>query len=604
MDAIINAAKNKILSTDIQVISFDLFDTLVCRPVLHTKDMLRLFARRIKSDYRIDIENERLHAQTLLNNPYLSLSEIWEYIAKQKGLLNSQKKEFSEKEFEFDLAHITPKTVGKQLFEHAKSTKKPIVVISDMYYTSSQLRLILEKCGYVGVSTILVSCEQRAMKRTGDLFQVMLDKTPSISSSAYLHIGDSIKADYYPAIILGMQAIHIPSNRDLLLEHYGGKDILPLFGDTLYESFIYGTAINFLCSNAHIEFSLEFFAHMLLYPMLLHIGLFLINNEDIQQSDVYQSIHFASRDGFLMKQAYDRLKQLFPDSLSSEYLLTSRAACGVLEESNYWERVGASYIPEDGTLLDYLNVSVTNESLKQQLQAELSPLQLSHLIKYQRQTCEKILCDYSAALQVDFKKKKNATQRYYYSKIGTAKRVLLVDCGFNGTIASMLTKGFQGRCKFDKVYLWGNKRNSEKDMMLSTMTFTIFTEKRGHCLAPMVETFFSECDESCIGFTEGNNGEIVPLFEPAWCSPAMLSDITFAQRIALTNVDEICNSSSDIIPLLELSSLDSIMNLVQLFFADCDNAPTIFKNIRFKETYSHCISSESLETMMIRKSKI
>ena len=603
MDDIINAVKKQISSKTVKIVSFDLFDTFVCRPVLHTKDMLRLFARRIKLDYHIDIEHERLNAPTILDNPFLSLSEIWEYVVKKKGLSSYLAKEFAKKEFEFDLAYITQKSVGKILFEYTKSIRKPIIVISDMYYSASQLLKILEKCGYTKISTILVSCEQKAVKRTGALFQVMLNQTPSVPNSYYLHIGDSIKNDYSPAILLGMKAVHIPSNRDLIINQYGGKETLSLFGNSLYESFIYGTAINFLCSGTHIAFSLEFFAHMLLYPMLLHIGLFLLNNKDIQQNSTYQSIYFASRDGFLMKQAYDQLKQFFPVSLPSEYLLTSRAACNILQESDCWGRLDATYLPEEGTLSDYINITVVDKALKQQIQSELSPLHLKQLIKGQRQICEQILCNYSASLQADFTAKKEATEKYYYSKIETSERMLLVDCGFNGTIAAMLTEGFQGTCKFDKVYLWDNKRNNRKDLSLGTRTFAVFSKKKGHCLAPMVETFFSECGGSCIGFTEGSNKKIVPLFESEWYPQSMFADISLVQNVALRDVNEVCRTFSDLISLLELSPLDSIMDLMQLYFADYNNASTIFKNIRFKETYSHLISKESLASMMIRKNR-
>jgi len=604
MDAIINAAKKQISNSTVQIVSFDLFDTLVCRPVLHTKDMLRLFARHIRMNYHIDIEQDRLQAPIILDNPFLSLPEIWAYIAHKKEFSSSLARKLAEEEFEFDLTYITPKAVGKLLFEHARSIGKQIAVISDMYYSSAQLRRILEKCGYSDISIVLVSCEQKATKRTGALFQIMLNQTPSVPVHHHLHIGDSLRADYSPAILLGMQSAQIPSNRDLIINQYGGKKILSLFGDSLYESFIYGTAINFLCSGTNISFSLDFFAHMLLYPMLLHISLFLLNNQDIQQCSTYQSLYFVSRDGFLMKRAYDNLRQFFSDSLPSEYLLASRVACSVLQENDCWERLDADFLPVGATLADYIMVSIARESLKQQIQSELASAQLAQLVKGQHQICKEILSDYSESLQADFQVKKEATQKYYSSKIGNAKRALLVDCGFNGTIASMLTEGFQGICKFDKVFLWNNKRNSAKDFSLGTQTFPVFTEKKGHCLAPMAEAFFSECSGSCIGFTESTNGEISPLFDDMWCPLPMLSDITAAQSIALMDVNEVCESFTNIIPLLGASSLDSIMDLIQLYFMDCDTASTIFKNIRFKETYSHRPSEESLAAMIIRKNGI
>ena len=83
-----------------------------------------------------------------------------------------------------------------------------------------------------------------------------------------------------------------------------------------------------------------------------------------------------------------------------------------------------------------------------------------------------------------------------------------------------------------------------------------------------------------------------------------MADISFVQSIALEDVNTISESFSDVFTLFETPSLDSVMDLIELFFANYEETATIFKNIRFKETYSHKISEETLATMMIRKSRI
>lgn len=80
----------------------------------------------------------------------------------------------------------------------------------------------------------------------------------------------------------------------------------------------------------------------------------------------------------------------------------------------------------------------------------------------------------------------------------------------------------------------------------------------------------------------------------------MFADISLVQNVALRDVNEVCRTFSDLISLLELSPLDSIMDLMQLYLQiTIMHLP--FQNIRFKETYSHLISKESLASMMIRK---
>lgn len=85
------------------------------------------FARRIKLDYHIDIEHERLNAPTILDNPFLSLSEIWEYVVKKKGLSSYLAKEFAKKNSNLILPILHKNQSGKYYLNTQKASESRLL---------------------------------------------------------------------------------------------------------------------------------------------------------------------------------------------------------------------------------------------------------------------------------------------------------------------------------------------------------------------------------------------------------------------------------------------------------------------------------------------
>lgn len=607
MNNILATAKLRIAKESIKIVSFDIFDTLVLRPTIHNDDILRLYFKQLKSEYNIDIESDRLSAQEELQNPFASLKEIWYHIAKKRAFSVEFAKLLASKEYKFDTQFLSMRRSGKTLYDYAISCGKKVIIVSDMYYSSDQLNNILTKCGYTDVANIYVSCECHAVKRNGMIFKNVLEHENIDCPSDILHIGDSKKADFFGAQQAGLQSVHIPSNISQFLKTYGGKKMRSLFGTTVYESLIYGTAINTLYENdAHEEnmFSLKTFACLIIFPMLLHVALLLHSNPDIQDKQIYHVINFVSRDGYLTKKAYDTLSLHFSDSLPSCYLSTSRISCSILTENSFFDRMYANYIPATCTLSEFIGTFFMSEKLRQKLMLLLNQQDLSIPVKLNDQKCKNLLIDFVNELEIIHKAQKQATMEYYSKMINGSKRVIIVDCGFSGTISEYLTEGFMRECYFDKFFFWDNSKNRLRDQQIGTRTYTAFVKGQGHCLAPMVESMFSEISGSCIGFTKNSKGEIIALLDEEWYPSDMKNDIRSIQNHALSLIEKFSCSFGDFFPLIEISSMQSIMNIISFF--ESEEYPQffdIFDNIRFKETCSVCMEKQSLGTMMRNKNK-
>ena len=404
-------AKQIIDQNDIKVVSFDLFDTLLFRPCMSGNDLLRLFSETVEREYNIDITNLRLSAEKLLKNPHASIREIWHYIAEQKGITLELADMLAEKEFNFQMNFLFPRRLVKDIFNYAVQKGKKVIVVSDMYFTSEQIKKILAMNGYSDVAAVYVSCEQRATKRTGALFDVVLLNENIQTPAEVFHIGDSRKADVIAPQAKGITVLHIPRDTSKFKECFA-KD-LPLddFDDCLYENIVYGFSIHSLMENSEKysdNLPLVTYAHLVVFPMLLHVALFLLFDPQIQKSNTYRKLYFASRDGFLTKRAYDILSSYVSDCLESDYLLVSRITAATITEDNFFDRMFASFIPKTCTLRDFIVPTVTNDEIRDRLLSELSEEELSLSVCRNREHCIKLLSNYKEALNQHHQEKKNA----------------------------------------------------------------------------------------------------------------------------------------------------------------------------------------------------
>lgn len=585
----------------IKTVSFDLFDTLLVRPAISRDDMLHLFSHRIESEYNINVEEERLFALQRIDNPYATIEEIWINIANRVGFSAVLANLFAQQEFEFERRFVSQRGLGKRIFDYAASKGKKIIAVSDMHFSSAQLMNLLCKCGYNNVFNIYVSCEYNAVKRTGALFKVLIDQ--GYIPDEILHIGDSRKADYDAPRAMGMQAFYLPRNTVLFKDYFDGADLLRTIRTNVYESVIYGFAINHLLNRMERKsshFTLIEYAHLIIFPMLLHVSLFLLNESGIQELGKYQGLYFASRDGYLTKRAYDILGPLFDNRLKSYYLLTSRAACRFLIEDSFFERLNARFLPIGCTLEEFIDATVTDTFLRNKIISELDEHDLEILVCKEPQQCIELLKNYADELEASHKQSKQAAFLYYSDMFENATSVIIADCGFCGTISAYLTRAFHGNIKFDKAFFWENDKNQFIDDINGTKTYTAFSEKKEHLLGPQIESFFSEVSGSCLGFRM-QDGTIFPRFEEDWQPEKMKDDIQAVQNSAIELIKAFGCMFGDILPLLKPTSLQSVMDVIQHYLNEEGEMAKSFNNIFFKEAYSNIIAPSSLGDLIAQR---
>jgi len=193
-----------------EVISFDIFDTLIMRDVLTPSDIFDIVQNAFSEVQ--DFKKSRLSAMRVLGD-LASFDDIYSSMQKEAGFSDELKKELMNFEFMTEIEHIHARKVMQQAFLHAVSAGKTVYLLSDMYYSEKMLRKLLAKAGFDVPCPIFVSSEQKASKADGSLFRLLLQKE---HGKTILHIGDNHISDGTVARKNGIDSFIIKSDYEIL----------------------------------------------------------------------------------------------------------------------------------------------------------------------------------------------------------------------------------------------------------------------------------------------------------------------------------------------------------------------------------------------------
>lgn len=152
---------------------------------------------------------------TLVSRPFVNPSDLWEYVGglTYKGQRKNGFLQASEKEIETEIELAKPIQKVKKIYDEALRLGKQIIVVSDMYLSSAILTKILTKCGYKGFK-LYNSCEQGTSKGT-DLFKIVMEQNPG----KIIHFDDA-QYSINRARELGITAIKVNKVIDDLFSKY------------------------------------------------------------------------------------------------------------------------------------------------------------------------------------------------------------------------------------------------------------------------------------------------------------------------------------------------------------------------------------------------
>ena len=523
--------RQEILSPKTRVVSFDVFDTALLRPVLEPKDVFRLLNRQIKEVtglINFDFASVRILAERQLrlkikeNKEKIdpTLDQIYDRVG-QLTVLPKKKIEIIKKiEVETELNFVRASSMMYHLYKLAIDAGKQIAFCSDTYFSSSTIREMLSRTGYVDYNFLIVSCEAGFTKKDGELFAELV-KEANVQPEAIVHIGDNKKSDIVNCERYNIRCCYTPSPRDKLKSSatnhkrvWGDFDKLSIKTRcmiALYANKYYSRSFRGDISNTLFNGSLEAFGYYALGPFLYGLIAWLKQNVDSRNNDV---IFFLSRDGYLPLKAWEKLNLSKDDGPKIEYLPISRRALIPLglRYGDPTQALFSSPASSDMTLNEFLC-----SRLDQKTARDIESL----LIESGLEPTDKVLQKYSSLLSILAEQKKkideliqpaaDSSRNFYKMKFDEFQCPALFDVGRKGTFQSILSSLFNRRIHGYYVVTEGavefNISAKDYEALFPQVMRSLFPDEPDTVI---YEALLSEQKAGHVGFSNSQE----PLFDP------------------------------------------------------------------------------------------
>ena len=313
---------SEMLADDIKVVSFDIFETLLVRPVTHPHDIWQLVGKisgipNFRHQRMIAATESRRYIE--FPNEDHVLNRIYDTYARIFNATSEEANKLMQLEMDVEFRLLYARNSVKCIYEEVRKAGKEIILVSDMYLSSDFIRKVLDKNGYIGYSTLYVSGEVGLTKHSGNLFHKITGDfhRRGIKPHEIIHVGDNHTADVNNAKKAGLNGVFVRGAYSVFkskkrLKAYGG-----LAHHVSDNTFLIGMLANFIFDDPYIHFDNDsryngdanFFGYTLA-PFFISFLHWMMKEA---KSDGIEQLVLVYRDGYLPRKMYEILKPYVPD---------------------------------------------------------------------------------------------------------------------------------------------------------------------------------------------------------------------------------------------------------------------------------------------------
>lgn len=458
----------KINIDDYEVISFDIFDTLLKRNVKNITDVFDLIEREYNIKYKKHLKNfkkMRINAEDKARknskNEEITLNEIYDYID------YDNKRELMELECEIELSISCKNYPVYLIYQKCLKEKKKIYFTSDMYLPIDIIKKILKINGYDKYDKIYLSSDSMVTKRSLNLFKLLL-KENNLSNNSILHIGDSPLTDFLSPKRLGINSILI--NNKIKNTSFELKN-----SENLEYNILFSFINNNICKNNFDV--LEKFGYEIFGPILYSFTIW-VHNQIINNN--IKKIFFLARDAKIIMDTY---KELYKEEIPIYYLHISRKSVILTELADVksFNELFNKYkmmLKDTSKIKDlFLSINLNYENYKSELEKNniFNDTLIMELSDEKKNKLFNIIKE-------DLYNKSNQQKAYlktYLEQANFVGKVAVVDIGWNGTIQYYLEKITKNNEIYGYYYGVNNDNRYKKYDNLKKSGY-LFDKKRGY----------------------------------------------------------------------------------------------------------------------------
>ena len=427
------------------VISFDIFDTLLLRPFDKPTSLFYIIGKRLNLPefYQLRIDAEKRAREIALSNKgtrEITIYDIYEIIETITGL---PKELGVSTEFKVEMDYCIANPYIQRVYQLLKEQGKTIIIVSDMYFPRHMMNQLLAKNGFTGYEKLYVSCDYGCNKHGKGIYKYVLH---DFKGKTIIHIGDNYKSDIQCAEESGLKTFYYRSV-NVAGNPYRADGMTDLIGSA------YKGVVNVVMHNGIKQYN-PYYEYGFIYGGLYVFGFCNWIYQKAMKENV-DKVLFLSRDGAI----YQRVFNEFFSDIPSDYFLWSRIA-----NSKYtFKRAG--YMSFENAVRGRVG-SVNPYTVSEFLVS----LELGELRKYlgdyglKEETIltqeivpqiEQFFHDHTKHICDTFSTQLKCVKETIVNKVGDAKKVAFVDVGWLGSGAMGLKFLIEKDMKLDcSVLCW------------------------------------------------------------------------------------------------------------------------------------------------------
>lgn len=433
----------ELIKKEYDVVTFDIFDTLITRLVYQPDDVFRLMERKIACRYGIKVdylslrkEAERMAWQE--KGDYCNIHHIYEKLPQVSAFCAEQAEELKQMEIDLEYELCIPRKDVRTLFCSLVAAGKKIMLISDMYLPSSVITHMLEKCGYQGYEELWVSCEKGKRKDRNTLWDEFFEKYGKYRT---IHLGDNPHSDWQMVGDRGRSVLLLLSPIEQFRFSRQYKKFLPFINGNVENSLVLGCFVNQCLYNSPFALrengtvrltDIDNAVQGLFAPIFLQFMSYLQGTS--RKNEV---LLFLSREGYFLEKLFEiYCKAFHKEERKHLYFLTSRRAASLAQIREY----------EDLELLFRTNYEGTMSALlRERFGLNPSKLTKNSRVKLPEEKGKvmRALLDYVPELLQEAEAERRTYLKYIEQLLGSEvdwDKITLVDVGYAGTIQYYLMK--------------------------------------------------------------------------------------------------------------------------------------------------------------------
>lgn len=426
-ESVLNVHTNNDMSVDsfvdqlkeYDVISFDVFDTLIFRPFAQPTDVFYLVGEKLGM---LDFRRIRMWAEWRAREKRhekeghyeVTFAEIWDKLSYETGI-DPEYGMRLEWETELSLCYANPYML--EVWNRLLEAGNKLIIVSDMYLSRQHISELLTKNGFIGADSIYVSCEYSKSKANGDLFEVVKSDYPT----NVIHVGDNPISDVRNAKKAGFDVFHY-SNINRNEQLYRPYDMSYIIGSA------YRALVNSRIYNGQHVYNMEY-EYGYIYGGLFVLGyISFIHKYYVQEG--LDKLLFLSRDGDILLKAY---QMLYPDD-NADYAYISRKAVTKLmfgiDRYDYFRRFIYHKVNQNYSIREILKSMELDSFMEDygtshNLDEELTERNADVLKKY--------INDNKDAVEAAYFSQLRAAGFYYTNLLEGCNKVAAVDIGWAGS---------------------------------------------------------------------------------------------------------------------------------------------------------------------------